>query len=194
MFGYLDESGAPGKAINKNDYLLLSLVIFDSYESVCNAEQQVFALRDRMTLPIDYEFHCSRNSINVQKNFVKLLSRIDFSFITIALKKDDRIKTASFNKLAKLMIKEICTRFEILKIEMDSNPTLYHCLRKVVREQNLKGIKLRQNKSRSSVHIQIADYVANISSRKIKGSDSSNKWFDSISGKTIAFVVIDNKK
>ena len=73
MFGFLDESGAPGKAMNKNDYLLLSLVIFDSEESLWYVERRVADLREKMKLPENYEFHCSRNSTHVQKKFVKLL-------------------------------------------------------------------------------------------------------------------------
>ena len=77
---------------------------------------------------------------------------------------------------------------------MDSNPTLYHSLRKIIRERNLKTIKLRQNKSHSSAHLQVADYIANISSRKIKGSDRFTKWFDGISRKAIALIVVDRNK
>ena len=194
MFGFLDESGAPGKAMNKNDYLLLSLVIFDSEEYLWYVERLVANLREKLKLPENYEFHCSRNSTHVQREFVKLLSEIDFSFIVIAIKKDNCARTASFDKIAKLLIREICARFDSLKIEMDSNLTLYHGLRKIIRERSLKSIKLRQNKSHSSAYLQIADYIANISSRKIKGSDRFTKWFDGISRKAITLIVVDRNK
>ena len=194
MFGYLDESGSPGRAMNDNDYLLLSLIIFDSEESLLDAEGQIETLKEKLKLPADYEFHCSRNTTYVQRNFIGLLSKIDFSFITVAIKKDDFVKTASYDRIAKLLIGEILMRYDNLKIEMDSNPTLYKSLRKIVRERNLKKIKLRQNKSSSNVYIQIVDYVANLSHRKLKKSTYSEEWYNSISDKMLSFIKIDDNK
>ena len=83
MFGYLDESGAPGKATKPNDYFLVSLVIFANELARDYAIKNIENLRSKLNLPEDYEFHCSRNTNRVQNAFVELLSELDFSFITI---------------------------------------------------------------------------------------------------------------
>jgi len=55
---------------------------------------------------------------------VQLLSGINFKFITITVKKNQRHDHASYNKLAELLIQEIATNFSKGKICLDSNPIL----------------------------------------------------------------------
>ena len=107
IFGYIDESGAPGVASRKNDYLVASLVIFKSEETRDKSIEKINSLREKLRLPEDYEFHCSSNSTRPQSEFTKLLSTLDFLFITIAIRKNDFRKTASYVKLSGLMMDEI---------------------------------------------------------------------------------------
>lgn len=190
MFGYVDESGAPGVATYSKDCLAVSLILFDSEEA---RDESIFAiddLRKKLRLPEDYEFHCSSNSARPQKEFIKLLSSLDFRFITIVIHKNDFKKTASYSRLSALLVDEVEKRFSEVKIEMDSNPILYAELRKRIRERRLKYIKVRERNSKNSRLIQVADYVVNISAKKAKNTPKAREWYAPISNKVLAFVEV----
>ena len=190
IFGYIDESGAPGVANRKNDYLVASLAIFESEEARDKSIARINNLREKLHLPEDYEFHCSSNSTRPQTEFTKLLSTLNFRFITVAIRKNDFRKTASYVRLSSLMIDEIEKRFPEIKIEMDSNPTFYAELRKRIRERNLRKVKIRERNSRHSRLVQVADYVVNFSAKKAKNTPKSREWYSFIAKKVLTFIEI----
>ncbi len=190
MFGYIDESGAPGVASYSKDCLLVSLVLFESEASRDKAIGAIDNLRIKLRLPEDYEFHCSSNSIRPQTEFLKLLSALNFKFITVAIHKNNFRKTASYVRMSGLVMDEIQKRFSKIKIEMDSNPTLHAEFRKRIRERGLKDVKIREKNSRHSRLIQIADYVVNISAKKVKNTPKAREWYGVIAKKVIAFIEI----
>lgn len=190
MYGYMDESGAPGVAMNGKDCLLVSLVIFQSEEARDESILTIENLRAELRLAEDYEFHCSSNSTKAQAAFLKLLTTLDFRFITVAIHKNAYKKTASYARLSGLLVNEIATRFPNLKIEMDSNPTLHAELRKKMRECNARGVKICERNSRSSRLIQVADYVVNISAKKVKNTPNARNWYGLIAKKMLAFIEV----
>ena len=190
IFGYIDESGAPGVATYSKDCLLVSLVLFESEDARDKAISAVENLREKLHLPDDYEFHCNSNSTRPQTEFLKLLGNIDFRFITVAIHKNDFRKTASYARISSLVMDEIEKRFPEIKIEMDSNPTLHAELRKRIKERKLKNIKIRERNSRHSRLIQVADYVVSISARKVKNTPKARDWYKPIAKKVLSFVEI----
>ena len=70
IFGYIDESGAPGVAGHQNDYFVASLVVFDSEEVRDKSITKIDSLREKLNLTEDYEFHCSSNSTRPQTEFM----------------------------------------------------------------------------------------------------------------------------
>lgn len=190
IFGYIDESGAPGVANHKNDFFVLSLVVFKSEESRDKSIDKINALREKLRLSEDYEFHCSSNSTKPQTEFIKTLPSLNFHFISIAIRKNDFKKTASYARISKLMMDEIEKRFPEIKIEMDSNPVLHAEFRKRLREHNLKTIKIRERNSRHSRLIQVADYVANISAKKAKSTPKAHDLYSNITKKVLTFITI----
>lgn len=192
MFGYLDESGAPGVASHNKDYLTVSLVLFSSEKSKNESISEIEKLCKSLRLPDNYEFHCSSNSTKPQLAFLRLLSNLNFIFITIVIHKNDFKKTASFTRMSELIINIIEKHFPIIKIEMDSNPILYAELRKRIREKNLKNIKVRERNSRSSRLIQVADYVVNISTKKAKNTPKSCELYRFIKDKELIFLEIND--
>ena len=88
MYGYLDESGAPGVATNENDYLVISLILSDDRESVGKCSAAIDRLRIRLGKSSSYEFHCRSNSSATKTGLSKLLLNLDFKFITIAIRKN----------------------------------------------------------------------------------------------------------
>lgn len=191
MFGYLDESGAPGVASHNKDCLTVSLVLFSSEKSKNQSISEIEKLCKSLRLPDNYEFHCSSNSTKPQLAFLRLLSNLNFIFITIVIHKNDFKKTASFTRMSELIVNMIEKHFPIIKIEMDSNPILYAELRKRIREKNLKNIKVRERNSRSSRLIQVADYVVNISTKKAKNTQKSCELYKFIKDKELIFLEIN---
>lgn len=192
MFGYLDESGAPGVASHNKDCLTVSLVLFSSEKSKNQSISKIEELCKLLHLPDNYEFHCSSNSTKPQLAFLRLLSNLNFIFITIVIHKNDFKKTASFTRMSELIVNIIEKHFPIIKIEMDSNPILYAELRKRIREKNLKNIKVRERNSRSSRLIQVADYVVNISTKKAKNTQKSCELYKFIKDKELIFLEIND--
>ena len=192
MFGYLDESGAPGVASHNKDCLTVSLVLFSSEKSKNQSISEIEKLCKSLRLPGNYEFHCSSNSTKPQLAFLRLLSNLNFIFITIVIHKNDFKKTASFTRMSELIVNIIEKHFPIIKIEMDSNPILYAELRKRIREKNLKNIKVRERNSRSSRLIQVADYVVNISTKKAKNTQKSCELYKFIKDKELIFLEIND--
>lgn len=190
MFGYIDESGAPGSSRYSRDCLLVSVVLFESEESRDEAIRKIDKLAEELKLPENYEFHCKTNSTKPQSEFLKLIPSLDFRFITIAIHKNDFKKTASYNRLSSLIMDEVEKRYSTIKLEMDSNPLLYAEMRKQIKERKLRYVKIRQRNSRSNRLIQLADYVVNISGKKAKNTPKAAEWYRTISKKVLTFIEI----
>jgi len=187
MYGYLDESGAPGVATRENDYLTVSLVLFPDKISTEKCSEAIDRLRKRLNIPAGYEFHYSRNSTRPQIGFIRLIANLDFRFITIAIRKNDSKKHASYAKIAVYLIREITQRFPRLRIEMDANPVLYAELRRQAKYANLQHVRFKQVKSTNHNLIQLADYIVAMSSRKLKGTSKALVQFRPIATKQIYF-------
>ncbi|MDR3298351.1 MAG: DUF3800 domain-containing protein [Candidatus Nomurabacteria bacterium] len=184
MYGFLDESGAPGVAANSNDFLVVSLVVFPDRESIEKCSAAIDRLRGRLNKPEGYEFHCSRNSTRPQEGFIKLIPNLDFQFITIAIRKNGWRLHASYPKMAEYLIREIATRFPNIRIEMDANPVLYAELRRQTKKQKL-AMKYKQVKSTNHSLIQLADYVVALSTRKLKGTPKAIEQYRPIIKKQV---------
>lgn len=190
MYGYLDESGAPGAAVGLNDFLTVSLILFQNKESAEKCSIAIDRLRTRLKLPDTYEFHRSRNSTRPQEGFIKLLPNLDFRFITIAIKKSGSYKHASYDKMAQLLLRELASRYNDVYIEMDSNPNLHAKIKRHAKNLKLHGIRIKQTKSHSNNLIQLADYVVALSSRKLKGTPKAIEQYRPIMKKQIVFTEI----
>jgi hypothetical protein len=190
MYGYLDESGSQGVANYIDDYLVVSLVLFTDKATADKCSATIDRLRAQLGVTDNYEFHRSSNSSAIQAGFLKLIPHLDFKFITIAIRKNHLKKHASYAHIAKLLAQEIAERFTELKIEMDSNPLLYTELRKQLKLAKLNYIRVKQVKSHTNNLIQLADYVVNISSKKVKRTPKSITWYRPLTGKMLAFTEI----
>ena len=190
MYGYLDESGAPGMATNTNDFLVASLLVFPNKEAAEKCSASINRLRARLKLKESYEFHRSHNSKTTQAAVIQLLSTLDFKFITIAINKNQSHSHASYNKLAKLLVREIAANFKKGKIYLDSNPVLLTKLKYHAKIAKLYGIKFSEVKSDKDNLIQMADYVVSLSSHKARNTAKSDANYRAIAKKQLIFVDI----
>jgi len=192
MYGFLDESGSVGVAQNDNDFLVVALVLFQDKEAVGRCSAAMDRLRTRLGKTDTYEFHCSNNASATKAGLLKLLPSLDFQFISIAIRKNDFKKTASYSRMADLLVREISHYCPEVKIEMDSNPTLYAEMRKQLKLNKLHKSKVKQVKSHSSNPVQLADYVANISAKKARQTPASLDWYRPIAKKVLYYTEINN--
>ena len=185
-YGYLDESGTPGVATRPNDFLMVSLVLFQSQESAYKCSASIDRLRKKLGKSETYEFHLSRNSTMSKQEFVKLIYNLEFGIITIAVKKSGSRQFASYPKMAEYLLQEIKRRFPEFRLEMDANPTLYAELRRKAKAAGLH-IEFKQVRSSSSNLVQLADYVVALSMRKLRGTPKAIEQYRPLIKKQVYF-------
>lgn len=190
VYGFIDESGAPGVAVNNNDFLVVSLVLFDNVKAMEKCSELMSHLRKKLHKTQDYEFHCSSNATKTQREFWKLLDKIDFKLITIALKKSRYKKQATYGKIARLLVGELAEYGKMIRIEMDSNPVLYRAIKRELSELGVKVDKIREVKSHKSDFVQLTDYVVNLSAKRVKNNVKGEELYKILRKKTISFVQV----
>jgi hypothetical protein len=190
MYGYLDESGAPGVAAHSNDFLAVSLVIFQNEQAVVTCSDAIARLRKRLKLHDNYEFHRSHNSRATQTAFIQLMRSLDFKFITVVIKKNGDRRHASYPRIAALLMREMAIHFTDGKIEMDANPILYAELRRNAKASKLTKIRFKEVKSHQNDLVQLADYVVSLSAARAKNLTASAENYRHIASKQLALVEI----
>jgi hypothetical protein len=116
------------------------------------------------------------------------LPRLDFRFITISIKKNRKKNYASYPEIARLLVRELESRFTEIKIEMDSNPVLHSEIKKVLCYKKLKYIRVKQAKAHSNNLIQLADYVVSLSAKKVKDVPKATEWYRPIVKKQLVLL------
>lgn len=188
-YGFIDESGAPGVAVNNNDFLVVSAVLFDEQAAMSKCNEAMKRLRAQLGLKKDYEFHCSKNTTFAQNGMFRLIERQKFRFITVSLKKTRKKKDASYAEVARLLVQELRKICDETVIVMDKNPTLCASMRKELRAAELK-FSLREVESKKNDLIQLTDYVVNLSARKVKESSKISEQYRCLLRKQLVFLDI----
>lgn len=188
-FGFVDESGSPGVSRSVGDFLALSLVLFGGRNEMTRCSIQVDQLRLALGKTMDYEFHYSRNSNRVQRNFIDLMNnKMKFEFISILIRKTRDKGNASYEKLAEILVDQLVTlTIHDLRIIMDSNPLLCKNIKTYIRKKSLYNIRVREAKSHSENLIQLADYVVNVSCKNAR-TDYSRKCRKNLMKKCRLFI------
>lgn len=166
-FGYADESGEPGIGKNDHDYFVFCIVIVDNLEKANKISAKIQQLRQKLGLPYDYEFHYIDNSKKVRAEFIDLIDKLDFIFISVSIKKTNYRNFASVKNLAKQTL-EILNRNGLnLSLEMDKNPSLYREIRTQKKNYSIT-LHCSEKESRGYDMIQLADYVTALRTRYLK--------------------------
>ena len=186
-YGYMDESGAPGVAKNTHDYFLVSIILFSNIKILTSCAKSINNLKFRLKLPDNYEFHRKKNSPKIRSEFEHLLSSLNFSFVTIAIKKDDFRNTATYRQMAQLVIENLSSHAPSIKLIMDINPLLHQELIKQSKFKKSFSIRIAEVKSHKEPLLQLADYVANICHGKLKNNPKSKSIFAKIAKNQLTF-------
>lgn len=169
MLGYADESGEPGIKKNEHDYFVFCIVLLKNREQVANIEKEMERFRRNNRLTDNHELHYATDSKKTRANFARFIRKLDFDFVSVSIKKDTHQKTASFPKMAHLILDVLEKNHLDVKIIMDTNPRLRRELR-VAKKGSNSNSHFSEKKSRGNSLIQLADYVTAIRTRYIKYS------------------------
>ena len=182
----MDESGSPGVAKTQEEFLAVSLVVFDSREAADNCSASIERLRKKLRLADNYEFHHSRNSNRVREAFIKLIPDLNFKIITVALRKNDFKRTASYSRIAGYLATEISSNCPAIHILLDANPILYKELKAKLKACDINA-SVKMARSHSDNLIQLADYVVALSTRKLKGHSKAVNLYRPLIKKQLYF-------
>lgn len=187
IYGFMDESGAPGVATSENDFLVVSLILFDDATNMKVAAGEVRKLRKKLELKDAYEFHCSHNTKRIQRAVLRLIVELKFCFVTVAIRKTRVKKHASYAAIAKMLVCEIEKVCSEIRVEMDSNPVLSKALKIALRESSVRYCRVREVESCRSDLVQMADYIVNMSAKEVAGCDAG--IFKKICSKRISLII-----
>lgn len=186
MFGYADESGEPGVAKSDHDYFTFCIVLFKNREKAIEASMLIDEFRRKNRLSETHEFHYTTDSKKVRPQFIKLLEKLDFQFISVSIKKNSSRDTASYNKLANNVLTILAKHDICANISIDTNPLLYSQLK--LQKKNCPAIlHFSEKRSRGNNLIQIADYVTALRTRYVKfpNKNSAQNLYRQIEGKRL---------
>ncbi|MBQ6149752.1 DUF3800 domain-containing protein [Candidatus Saccharibacteria bacterium] len=174
LFGFVDESGTAGAQINKDEYLTLSLVLFDNKEEVKSVYEKYNILRKEMGRKETYEFHYTHNKPATREKVFDILKDINFEFATFSIKKDKTKGHASYATLAVMMTDFLIKKNCATKVLIDTNPVLLKELNKIKKAKKLKNMRFREGESVKIDCLQLVDYVVGAHSRLIRGQTEDN--------------------
>lgn len=185
-FGYADESGEPGVTKNSHDYFVFCVVIFKNRAAALDVSDQIEDFRKAYSLPDNFELHYAKNPKKIRLAFVDYISKLNFNFFYVSIKKDGSRATASFSKMTSLLLESLQTTAPKLKLEMDKNPRLYKEIRSRKKSYSIL-LHVAEKDSRGHNLIQLADYVTSLQSRFLRfpHSSSAEELYKKISNKII---------
>ena len=167
MFGYADESGEPGVMKNEHDYFVFCIVLFENREEALKCSGKIDEFRRKNNLSETHEFHFIKDSKKTRPAFVDFIERLNFSFISVAIKKNHLRNTASYKNMSELVLETLAKKHIDANAEMDKNPKLYKELCSCKKNYAIK-LYLAEKESRGNNLIQLADYVAALKTRFLK--------------------------
>ncbi len=198
MLAFVDESGDPGRKLGLGSslYFVVAIVTFEDNDEATECDRRIAALRTRLRLPANYEFHFSHNPETVKEAFLETVTPFPFFYHAFALNKDpSKLTGAGFGNKESLY--KITARFTF----ENAKPHLHNAiviidrcgerrfrdelaayLRKRILDDGgnhlIKQVKIQ--KSTANNLLQLADYVAGVTnkvvSRKAGGAALRKKY------------------
>jgi hypothetical protein len=135
-----------------------------SFEEAADIDRKISQFKKDNNISQEYEFHFSRNT-NKRKNlFIKFLKESKIKYRVFRIEKTERGN--ALQEIAEMIV-GCLSKDEKYSLWLDANPQLYRALNKARKEMGAK-IKISQTNSRNNNLIQVADYIAGISSMGLK--------------------------
>lgn len=187
MLAFVDESGDTGrKILNRSSlYFVVAVVIFRDSADAQACEYAIQRLRRNLNLPARYEFHYAENSFRVKEAFLQTASAHRFEYHAFAIDKsatDVALRTAFSEGLYKFASRRA---FEIAnpRLTRNMNVTIDERGGKQFRNEIARHLRhhvidyagntligrLSMRRSNGDNLLQLADYVAGITNRVLRG-------------------------
>ena len=195
MLAFVDESGDTGRKIlnRSSKYFVVAVVLFRDNEDAHACDAAIKRLRRSLNLPARYEFHYAENSIKVKEAFLKAVSSQRFEYFAFVVDKettdDARLGTAFSEGLYEFAVRGV---FEIAQPHLTSNVIVNIDRSGGKRFRNEIAAYLRHHITDDEGHplagdvkvhrssgnelIQLADYVAGITNRSLRGSQREMEY------------------
>ena len=189
MLAFVDESGDTGrKILNRSSrYFVIAVVIFHDNEDARACEHAIQRLRHSLNLPARYEFHYAQNHRRIKEAFLKTVSSHRFDYYTFAIDKGT-INAAGL----RMVFSEGMYKFAARRVFEIAKPCLTQDISVIIDEIGGKRFRndlvahlrnhiiddagnaligdVKIHRSSGNELIQLADYVAGITNRSLRGS------------------------
>ena len=195
MLAFVDESGDTGrKILNRSSrYFVVAVVLFRENEDAHACDAAIKRLRRSLNLPERYEFHYAQNHRRIKEAFLRTVSSHRFDYYTFAIDKGTtnaaRLRTAFSEGMYKFAARRV---FEIAKPRLTQNISviideiggnrfrneLVTHLRNHITDDvgNTLIGDVKIHRSSGNELIQLADYVAGITNRSLRGSQQEIEY------------------
>ena len=188
MLAFVDESGDTGrKILNRSSrYFVVAVVVFRDNDAARSCDYAIERLRHSLNLPARYEFHYAKNHIRIKEAFLKAVSPHRFDYYAFSIDKE-ATDAASLEAVFSEGMYEFALRgaFEIAKprlvrnisVTIDErggkrfrNEIAAHLRNRIIDDAGNALIgKLNMRRSSGDNMLQLADYVAGITNRALRG-------------------------
>lgn len=203
MLVFLDESGDTGRMTDKGSskFLVVSLVLFLDNDEALACDKRIELLRTELGVSSDYEFHYSRNSKQKRLKFLEAIRPYNFTVLTVAIDKDPKKlwgdgfnDKKSFYKYACHMVLTNAMPYldeATLVIDKSGGDTFAGELKRYLKnkfrtDESGKIKKFKTQDSHKNNLLQLVDYCASISNRKLQEKADSTEYYSYISSKVIS--------
>lgn len=203
MLVFLDESGDTGRMTDKgsSQFLVVSLALFLDDDEALACDQRIDLLRTELGVASNYEFHYSRNSKQKRLKFLEAIAPYSFSVLTVAIDKDPKKlygdgfnDKKSFYKYACHMVLTNAMPYldeGRLVIDKSGGDTFAGELKRYLKnkfktDESGKIKKFKTQDSHKNNLLQLVDYCASISNRKLQGKSDADEYYQYLSSKVIS--------
>jgi hypothetical protein len=197
MFVFIDESGDTGFQFEKgsSEYFVMAAAVFETEADLVQTKHSIEALRLQQGFPAHFEFHYNGSRTRVRESFSHSLRASRFVWYSVVIDKrsimSDAIKKSAIliAKVVQLLLDSFCDVLGNSTIVLDRRDSklFYTVLKKQLKQlyntpgnQKIKEVRCKDSHQESS--LQIADYCAAITMRRIKGKSDGIELFDQFFG------------
>lgn len=201
VLAFIDESGDTGLKLGQGSspFFVVSLVLFENDEEAEACKRAIDDLRKNLGLPSNFEFHFTHNAHPIREAFLSEVGRFNFSYFSLVIdKRESTLQKPMFQN------KESFYGFACNKVILQALPLLDNAsivIDKTGNEEFRVGIKkllmmgseinysaikkIKQQESRKVNLLQLADYVAGVSSRLVQGRRGGEQYYNLIKHREI---------
>lgn len=195
MLVFIDESGDTGMKLDKGSskYFIISVLFFEDDDEALKCDKEIDAIRVKLGLKKDFEFHFSEASKKIREYFLQNVVSFSFFHITMIINKEAlygdgfKFKESFYKYVCGLVLENSKPVLDNAKIVLDGSGSknfriqLAAYLKKKVNTKDSKKIKdVKIQDSKKNNLIQLADMVCGAVARSFTSNAKDNKHYRKI--------------